>query len=893
MDRNQADNLLAQLLLDELDEPTRQQLLAYLETDAALRDKLADMRLTTQLLRSAHAAEDRPVLSEARRRKLLAATAPKASRRAPWWRQMRSLNANSYLRAAAIVVFMVSVTGLLLAVLLPSLGKSREMAEGVAMQDRELEGAREAPESADETSDWDNDTKPDEVTSMPRASSIAPQQATQAPPTPPTDPIVDYYQRQQNQSGRLNQDRLAGDGGGEMKSWFKYENGALDGLGSDLVAGRKFYKNDNTDYGRGRETQAPSKTYDDPTQAPRFEEASRFDLDKIASDADDAEGDGRRGGRGVGSQSIFADPAAVPEPAQPAGGQRQAGQGRARSDVVAESDVVADWEDEASAKRLPKLAGLSVQQNQLEEAREVARHADSEEREGRATSGLGKERAQQQAEDFVEEQTDILVYPPEWVDRIQRRYEAGEVTLTELPESSTFRNFPVNPWTLTERDALSTFAVDTDNASYALSRRYIAAGVRPPAGAVRMEEFINAFDYNYAAQDRQTFTIHADAIPAPFGRAGTNTVLLKVGVKGKVIGRDGRKPAHLVAVVDASGSMAKPRRLPLVKHSLKQLLANLRAGDRFSLITYGTEARLHIEAADAANPQPIAKAIDAIEPGGSTNLLRGVELAYQIARRHFRAGQINRVILCSDGVANVGQTDAQSILDRVREYRRQGIAITTAGFGIGGLNDALMEELANKGDGNYLFIDSEKEARRAFAQEMTATLQMIAKDAKIQVAFDPARVRRYRLIGYENRDIADRDFRNDRVDAGEVGSGQSATALYELELHGRARAIDAPPLGMVYVRYRDVDSGEVEEISRRLPNALVSRADPAEAPRLYLAACAAAFAEILRGSPHAADIDYEQLQRTIRQVAAALPLDKRVAELRDLIDAAKDQPVAP
>ncbi len=485
------------------------------------------------------------------------------------------------------------------------------------------------------------------------------------------------------------------------------------------------------------------------------------------------------------------------------------------------------------------------------------------------------------------------------VDGHDRPTEAAEQVrggIEDLPTASTFRSFPVNPWTLTASDRLSTFGIDTDDASYALCRRYIRAGYRPPPGAVRMEEFVNAFDYNYDRQSERTFTIHAEAAPAPFAPPGSDAVLLKVGVKGKVLGREGRKPAHLVFVIDASGSMARADRLGLVQHGLARLTAQLGAGDRVSVVTFGSGAQTVLEAAavDPDDADRITAAIAAIQPGTSTNLLEGLRRGYELAGRHFRSGQINRVILCSDGVANIGQTDARSILDRVAAYRAQGVTFTVAGFGMGGYNDKLLEQLANEGDGNYLFIDSEQAAERAFVERLAATLQTIAGDAKIQVAFDPGRVRRYRLIGYENRDIADEKFRDDTVDAGEVGSGQSATALYELELVGPRRAtVDLPPLGTVYVRYRDVDTGEVEEISRRLGNDIVRPMTAESDPRFYLAAAAAHFAEHLRGSPHARHGNLPQLQRVMNKVADALPLDGRIAELSQLIAAVSDLPPAP
>ena len=471
---------------------------------------------------------------------------------------------------------------------------------------------------------------------------------------------------------------------------------------------------------------------------------------------------------------------------------------------------------------------------------------------------------------------------------------APKAAQVELPDDEAwrppvFKAVPVNPFVLTEKDRFSTFSIDVDTASYALARNYILRGYLPPAASVRMEEFVNAFDYNYP-KPRDVFEVHAEAMPSPFGRG---LVLLKIGVQGKVLGREGRKPAHLVFVVDASGSMARPDRMPLVQDALTLLIDQLGPRDRVSLVTYDTNPRLIFEAVAASRRREITGTIKAVQCGGSTNLLGGLELGYSIARRYFRSGEVNRVILCSDGVANVGLTDAKDMLAKVATFKDHGITFTSIGFGMGSYNDELLEMLANKGDGSYMFVDSLQEARRVFVEEMAATLQTIAGDVKIQVEFNPFRVRRYRLIGYENRDIADSDFRNDAVDAGEVGSGQSVTALYELELPGEAGCIEVGGLiGTVYVRYRDLDSGKVRELSRRLDRRLIGRRTPETAPRFFLAAAAAEFAEILRQSEHAQGGTLEKVRRIVEEVAVRLPLDQKVVELLHLIRRAEGLPRA-
>jgi len=480
----------------------------------------------------------------------------------------------------------------------------------------------------------------------------------------------------------------------------------------------------------------------------------------------------------------------------------------------------------------------------------------------------------------------------------EARQAEAQAQDAELQPAATFRIVPVNPWTLTQQDAQSTFALDVDTASYTLGRRYINRGYLPPAGSVRMEEYINAFDYNYSTQCDDVFNIHAEAAPAPFAPSeSANTKLLKVGVKGKVIGRDGRKPANLIFVVDTSGSMARADRLPMIQHSLELLTGQLTPSDTVSLVTFGSDVLTLLDRTPASQKETIINAVKSLQANGPTNLLKGVQAGYRLAEQAHKSGAINRLIVCSDGIATLGETEADTILSYVENYRKQGISCTTVGFGAGAYDDDMMEKLANKGDGAYYFVDSRREAKRVFVDELTATLQTIAKDAKIQVEFNPAVVRRYRLIGYENRAIADKDFRNDTIDAGEVGSGQSSTALYEIELvagpvenGGRAARAD---LGTVYVRYRNADTEKIEEISQRLTSDLVRERTAASDPRFYLAACAAEFAEVLRESSHAAGGKLERVQTLLEQVTPQLPLDEKAAELLDLVRKAQGLPRAP
>jgi Ca-activated chloride channel family protein len=406
-----------------------------------------------------------------------------------------------------------------------------------------------------------------------------------------------------------------------------------------------------------------------------------------------------------------------------------------------------------------------------------------------------------------------------------------------------------------------------------------------------MEEFVNAFDYDYPQRTDPCFQVHAEAAPSPFAGPGEGLTLLRIGVKARTIGRDQLRPAHLVFVVDASASMGQADRLPLVQQALGLLIERLSPADRISLVTYASEASLHVEATPARDRDKIRQAIEAIQPAGPTNLLAGLKLGYAVARRAFVAGQVNHVVLCSDGVANVGQ--AEAILEEVAADRRQGITITCVGVGYGAYNDALLEALADRGDGSYVFLDSPQQAQRVLVERLAATLQTVAKDARIQVDFNPQQVRRYRLIGYENRDIEDRRFRDDTVEAGAVGSGQCATALYELELIGQPSADPQQDLGTVFVRFRNAETGAMEEISSRLTRAIVHKPTVEDDPRFFLAAGAARFAEWLRQSEHAQHTDFADVLRVLDQVRAALPLDGDASELVDLVRQAEHLPRAP
>ncbi|RUS47438.1 von Willebrand factor type A domain-containing protein [Cohnella sp. AR92] len=406
-----------------------------------------------------------------------------------------------------------------------------------------------------------------------------------------------------------------------------------------------------------------------------------------------------------------------------------------------------------------------------------------------------------------------------------------------VPSDMFFQDYGTNPYVSTEEDKLSTFAMDVDTGSYTLAKSYIQNGNLPPQEAIRLEEFINYFDLNDAPPKNDTFAIHVDAGPSPFGTEGTQ--LVRIGIKGKEIGSEERKRANLTFVIDVSGSMNQDDRIGLVKRSLALLVNQLKDDDRIGIVVYGSKARTVLEPTAVEEEEVILKAIDELQIEGSTNAEAGLLLGYKLASKTYDKEAINRVILCSDGVANVGETDSEGILRTIEDYAGQNLYLSTFGFGMDNYNDVLMEQLADKGNGAYAYIDDIDEAKKIFQEQLTGTLQTIAKDAKIQVEFDPAQVKGYRLLGYENRAIADEDFRNNHVDGGEVGAGHSVTALYEIQLKDNA----SKHWGTVTIRYKDVDNNN----RSRESEASIGPSGELSDKTLFIAAVAE-FAKIMKDS---------------------------------------------
>ena len=403
--------------------------------------------------------------------------------------------------------------------------------------------------------------------------------------------------------------------------------------------------------------------------------------------------------------------------------------------------------------------------------------------------------------------------------------------------------------------------MDVDTASYAVTRRYISDGHLPPSEAVRVEEFVNAFDYNYTPPADEAFAIHLEGAPSKFGE-GKRLQLLRIGIQGRVVPDIDRKDAMLTFVIDVSGSMDYEHRLGLVQNALRLLVNQLRPTDKVGIVVYGTDARVVLPHTSIVNREHILERIGSLCTEGATNAEAGLRMGYELALQNLKPDCINRVILCSDGVANVGQTGPEAILKAIRTYVKEGVTLTTVGFGMGNYNDVLMEQLANKGNGSYAYVDTLDEAKRLFVENLTGTLQFIAKDAKIQVEFNPETVSRFRLLGYQNRRLAHEDFRDNTVDAGEVGSGHSVTALYEIKLHENAEGA----LAIVSIRHENPDAGNVTEVNRSISTDALKGSFEETTPAFQLAASVAEFAEILRGSFWAQDGSLENVRETLEGV---------------------------
>lgn len=432
-----------------------------------------------------------------------------------------------------------------------------------------------------------------------------------------------------------------------------------------------------------------------------------------------------------------------------------------------------------------------------------------------------------------------------------------------------------NPFFKVSARPLSTFSVDVDTASYANTRRFLADGKLPPKDAVRVEEMINYFSYDYPQPAKgEPFSITTDVTQSPWN---AKMKLVRVGLKAPAI-EDSQVPArNLVFLIDVSGSMTDANKLPLLKQAMNLLVAQMRPQDKIAIVTYAGNAGLALPPTSGNEKDTIRNAIFRLEPGGSTNGAAGIQLAYDLAEKQKSKGGINRVILATDGDFNVGTTDQGSLIRLIEERREKGVFLTVLGFGMGNYKDSTLEKLADKGNGNHAYIDSLSEARKVLVKEAGATLVTVAKDVKLQVEFNPTTVAGYRLIGYENRVLKDEDFNDDKKDAGDIGAGHSVTALYEIvpagtEVPGAGKVDDLKyqsktvpnanattgELMTVKIRYKQPDGKTSKLLSRSVANQTVELAKTSA--DLRWATAIAGFGMLLRESPHRGNLSWKQVQ---------------------------------
>lgn len=447
-----------------------------------------------------------------------------------------------------------------------------------------------------------------------------------------------------------------------------------------------------------------------------------------------------------------------------------------------------------------------------------------------------------------------------------------------VPETTNTENYHhinENGVKVVSSTPVSTFSIDVDTGSYSNSRRILNRGRLPPNDAVRVEEFINYFDYQYEAPKSadQPFSVNTTLSTAPWQQ---ERHILRIGLKGFEPIDAENKGTNLVFLLDVSGSMNQPSKLPLLKQSLLLLSKQLDEHDSVSIVVYAGASGVVLEPTKGNRTAAITRALSQLKAGGSTNGAAGIELAYQLAQQAFIEGGINRVVLATDGDFNVGMVDHEALIDLIEDKRDEGIALTTLGFGDGNYNDHLMEQLADAGNGNYAYIDTINEARKVLVDEVNATMQMIAKDVKIQVEFNPSTVAEYRLLGYENRQLANEDFNNDTVDAGEIGAGHTVTALYELTLTGSQALHNdklryeseevnlgklSDELAHVKLRFKHPDSDKSQLISRVVTKEQITDFE-GQQDDFRFAVAVAGFAQLMKDSKFTQGLDYQWIVDT-------------------------------
>lgn len=429
----------------------------------------------------------------------------------------------------------------------------------------------------------------------------------------------------------------------------------------------------------------------------------------------------------------------------------------------------------------------------------------------------------------------------------------------------------------------STFAIDVDTASYSNVRRLIRSGVKPPKGAIRLEELVNYFPYEYKEPNSdKPFSVSTEIADCPWAKGHQ---LMRVALRGRSIDMASRKPCNIVFLLDVSGSMQTPDKLPLVKSALKLLVGELNANDRIAIAVYAGNSGLVLDSTPAKDSKKILAALDSLEAGGSTNGGAGIQLAYKVAQTNRVEGGVNRVILCTDGDFNVGISSASGLVDLIQTEAKKGVFLSVLGFGQGNIQDSTMEKLADKGNGNYAYIDSMLEAKKVLVQQVGGTLVTIAKDVKIQVDFNPSHVAAYRLLGYENRKLENQDFRDDKKDAGEIGAGHTVTAFYELvpagvdsqiETNRSSEFVEQKPsaasatgtMFTVNLRYKQPDAESSQEFQVRIDKDSTTE-KPSEDFRF--ASSVLAYGMLLRDSQYAGKANWDWVISTAKETKGKDP----------------------
>jgi len=544
------------------------------------------------------------------------------------------------------------------------------------------------------------------------------------------------------------------------------------------------------------------------------------------------------------------------------------------SEPVRPEPVLADVDAPALApaqdgKTRSETGGAKKETERREEFAETQREDANVTTEADALAIVESVQPQRQSPDSAKAQRHLIAKVPGTPVQLDSIRIASEPL-----DRENYDHFDDNPLKRVSEFPVSTFSIDVDTGAYSNARRMLNAGRLPVRDAVRVEEFVNYFSYDYPAPDTraQPFNIVTELGPNPWNQ---NTLLLHVGLKGYEVPKANIPASNLVFLIDVSGSMRSADKIGLLKSSLKMLASELRGEDTISIVVYAGASGVVLEPTSGRDKGRIIAALESLTAGGSTNGAAGIRLAYAMAEQAFVEGGINRVVLATDGDFNVGTTSFEALKDLIAQKRETGISLTTLGFGSGNYNDHLMEQLADAGNGNYAYIDTLNEARKVLVEQMSATLQTIAKDVKIQIEFNPRVVAEYRLVGYENRMLAREDFNNDRVDAGEIGAGHTVTAIYEVALvNSNGRRVDSlryqqqtatdggtmNEVAFLRLRYKAPDGDVSKLIERPIRKSEIKRVLNETSDNFRFSAAVAGFGQLLRGGKYMAQFGYDDVR---------------------------------